>query len=611
MSNVQGKALDINVLKRIFGYIKPYRGVFVFTALLTILLGFMAPLRPSIIQRVIDDYAAKSQTEFVEDYQLEHPQADTAEVMTAFQDFDGSRGDMVFYFTIIIIGLLILEALMQFAQGYYANWLGQSVTIDLRQKLYRHAIQFRLKYFDNTPIGTIVTRVVSDIDGVANIFSNGLLTIFGDILKLIVVISWMFYVNWKLTLFVLIPIPILVFATRLFKNAIKKAFIEVRNQVSKLNAFVQEHVTGMTIVQLFNRQKREMEAFDEINNKHKKANIRSIWAYAVFFPVVELLSALSVALLFWWGIQEVALKQIEFGTLVEFTLYVFMLYRPIRQLADRFNTLQMGMVNAERVFRVLDTEAFIEDKGTKEANFKGEIEFKDVSFAYVDEDYVLKDINFQVNAGETIAFVGATGSGKTSIINLISRFYHFQKGTILIDGEDSQEFTLDSIRKNIAVVLQDVFLFSDSIYNNITLHDPNITREQVIEASKAVGAHDFIMRLPGNYDYDVKERGTMLSVGQRQLLAFIRAYVYDPKILVLDEATSSVDTESEELIQHAIEKLTKGRTSIVIAHRLSTVQQASKIMVLDKGQILEMGTHNELLLQDGQYKKLFDLQFSD
>ncbi|MFZ6052160.1 ABC transporter ATP-binding protein [Halocola ammonii] len=582
MSSASGKIFDLSILKRVLSYVKPYRKRFVFTGFLVLLLAVLTPLRPYLIRMAVDEGIAKGDADYV---------------MRMF---------------LLVVGVLIIEAIVQFYQTYLANWVAQSVTLDLRSKLYRHVLRFRLKYFDRHPVGQFVTRLISDIDGIAEVFSNGILTIAGDILKLVVVVGVMFFTDWKLTLIVLLPIPVLVIGTKIFQVAIKKAFIQVRNQVSKMNVFVQEHVTGMSVVQIFNREAREKDKFVDINREHKKANIRSIWAFSIFFPVVELLSAASVALLLWWGIQEVADESITLGVVLQFILYIFMLYRPIRQLADRFNVLQMGIVNSERVFRVFDTEESIPDDGKiQKADFDGNIEFKNVSFGYNDDELVLKDISFEVKEGQTVAFVGATGAGKSSVINLLSRFYEYQKGEIFIDGKEIREYSLDSIRQNIAVVLQDVFLFSDTILHNVTIGDKSISREEVIEAAKIVGAHEFISKLPGTYDYDVKERGGMLSVGQRQLLAFIRAYVYNPNILVLDEATSSVDTESEQLIQQAIDKLTEGRTSIVIAHRLSTIQKADQIIVLDKGRIMEKGSHQELLEKDGHYRKLYELQFKE
>jgi len=580
MSEVSGKAWDTALLKRVMKYVGPYKLTFYICGVLVVILAVLAPVRPWLIQKTID-------------------------VEVAEGDADG-----VLRMILILIGVLIVEAIVQFYQTYLANWLGQTIIKDLRVQLYQHILSFKLSYFDKTAIGTLVTRAVSDIETIANIFSQGILVIFGDILKLIAVIGFMLYTDWLLTLIALIPIPILIVATIVFKKVIKKAFQEVRTQVSRLNAFVQERVTGMKIIQVFNREEVEKSRFEKMNKLHRNAHIRTVWAYSIFFPVVELLSAGSLALLVWWGTKGVISGYTSLGNLTAFILYIYMLYRPIRQLADRFNTLQMGMVSSERVFRVLDTKSTIEDQGDfKKDHLEGNISFQNVSFAYIDDDYVLKDISFEVKKGETIAFVGATGSGKTSTINLLGRFYEFQKGEILIDGRSIRDYDLQNLRENMSVVLQDVFLFSDSIYNNITLNSPDISEEQVIEAAKKVGAHDFIAKLPGGYHYDVKERGGMLSVGQRQLISFIRAYVHDPSILILDEATSSIDTESELLIQKATEVLTRGRTSIVIAHRLSTIQNASKIVVLEKGKIIESGSHQELLDQGGHYRKLFELQF--
>ena len=581
-STVTGKAFDMSLFNRILRYVRPYKTKFVFTGLLTVLLALLSPLRPWLIQYTVDHYITRP------------------------------NKALLLNMTILLISLLVLEAIVQFFQTYMANWVGQSVIKDLRMEVYRKIVGFKLKYFDNTAIGTLVTRAVSDIETISDIFSQGILIIVGDILKLIVVIAFMFAMDWRLTLFSLAPIPILIWATNVFKNYIKGAFGEVRNAISKLNAFVQEHITGMNIVQIFNREEVEMEKFNSINRDHRNAHIKTVWANSIFFPVVEVLSAVSIALLVWWGAKEVIADTVELGDLMAFILYIYMLYRPIRQLADRFNTLQMGMVSSERVFKVIDTEASIPNLGQSDPNLiEGDIEFKNVWFAYNEPEWILKDLTFEVKKGETIAFVGATGAGKTSVINLLSRFYEYQKGEIFIDGKNLREYELSQLRNVIGVVLQDVFLFSDSIHNNITLNNPDITRKQVVEAAKAVGANEFIERLKDNYDFDVHERGGMLSVGQRQLLAFIRAYVYNPKILVLDEATSSVDTESEVLIQNAIDRLTENRTSIVIAHRLATIQKADKIIVMDKGRIVEMGSHQELLKKDGHYKNLYDLQFSE
>lgn len=577
--------------------------MFRLTAFLVIVLAGIVWIRPALIGFAVDAYIAQVPADEMVGFK--------AWVYQTTNHWYNSRGEGLLYTFLIVVGFLIIEAILQFYQTYLANWVAQSVTLDMRSRLYRHILRFKLKHFDKHPVGSFVTRLVSDIDGIAEIFSNGILSVIGDVLKLVVVIAYMAYTDWRLTLIVLAPIPVLVVATRIFQKAIKKAFIQVRNQVNKINVFVQEHVTGMNIVQIFHREERERDRFEKINREHRDANIRSIWAFSIFFPIVEMLSAASVALLLWWGLREAASGTVTLGTILEFILYVFMLYRPIRQLADRFNVLQMGIVNAERVFRVFDTEERIADEGTQTLPaLSGSIRFDNVWFAYTDEDWVLRDINFEMKEGETVAFVGATGAGKSSVINLLSRFYEYQKGNIYIDGVEVRDLTLETVRKNVAVVLQDVFLFSDTIHNNVTLYNPEITREKVIEAAKAVGAHEYIMRLPGDYDYDVRERGGMLSVGQRQLLAFMRAYVYEPKILVLDEATSSIDTESEELIQQATDKLTEGRTSIVIAHRLSTIQKANRIIVLDKGRVVQQGSHQELLAQEGPYKRLYELQFA-
>ncbi len=581
MSEITGKAVDLDVLSRVLKYVKPYRGRFIFTFVLTICLAVISPLRPLLIQYTFDHYIV-----------IPNP-------------------DGLLLMTFIIIGVLLLEAFTYYFYTYSANWLGQTVIKDLRMEIYHHINSLKLQYFDKTAIGTLVTRVVSDIETIADIFSNGILVIFGDILKLLAVVIVMFVVDWQLTLISLATIPILLVATYIFKNGIRSSFQDVRTQVSRLNAFLQEHITGMHIVQVFNREEKEMERFKTINSQHRDAHIRSVWYYSIFLPVVEILSAASLGMIVWWGSHQVMNSEVSLGHLIAFILYIHMLFRPIRELADKFNTLQMGMVSSERVFKVLDTKSNIEDAGSLEPNsIHGTIEFKNVWFAYTKDDYVLKDISFKVEKGTTLALVGATGSGKTSIINLLSRFYEFEKGDIIVDGISVRDYSKTYLRKNIAVVLQDVFLFSDTIYKNITLGDESISKQTVIEAAKAFGAHEFISELPGQYDYNVMERGAMLSVGQRQLISFIRAYVHNPTILVLDEATSSIDTQSEDIIQSALAKLMEGRTSIVIAHRLATIQNADKILVMEKGKILEMGSHQQLLENGGHYRTLFELQFS-
>ncbi|MDB4103946.1 ABC transporter ATP-binding protein/permease [Salibacteraceae bacterium] len=578
--SISGKAFDMSLFMRVMKYVNPYKTLFVFTGFLVLLSAGISPLRPWLIQYTLDNSIIIPNMELLQ------------------------------MLTMIIVGLLVLEGLVQFLQTYLANWLGQSVIRDLRVDVYRKISHFKLKYFDQTPIGTLVTRAVSDIETIADIFSEGVLTILGELIKLVVVIAFMFYLDWRLTIMCLIPIPILLWATNVFKDYIKLAFQDVRNEVAKLNAFVQEHITGMFIVQIFNREKQEMNKFQTINARHRDAHLRTVFANSVFFPVVEVLSALSIALLIWWGSNEVLKGTVTYGNLVAFILYIYMLFRPIRQLADRFNTLQMGMVASERVFKILDTEAQIEGSGKNiTPEISGDISFKDVHFAYNNEDWVLKGISFDVKKGQKIAIVGATGAGKSSIINLLSRSYEYNEGSISIDGTELRDFDPNYLSRQVGVVLQDVFLFSDSIYNNITLNNPKISLEEVRTAAIKVGAHRFIDKLPEGYDFNVKERGGMLSVGQRQLLAFIRAYIYNPSILVLDEATSSVDTETEQMINEAIEFITKDRTSIIIAHRLATVQYADLIIVMDQGKIVEKGSHQELLRKDGEYKKLYDLQF--
>lgn len=576
----QGNAFDWSIFARLYKRGKPQRIPFFITLSLVVLLASIVWIRPEQMRLILDQAM---------------PANDAVRVRNLF---------------IWFVVVLIIEAIIQYFQTQLANKVAQSVTLDMRSDLYKHLLRFRMSYFDKTPVGQFVTRLISDVDGVAEVFSVGLLDIARDMLKLIVIIGFMFYINWKMTLVVLLPIPVLLYATRIFQMAVKKSFNDVRNEVARINVFIQEHVTGMSIVQIFNREKQEKEKFDTINKEHRNAHIRGIWAYSIFFPVVELLSAASVSLMIWWGLHETLSGSMTPGLLLEFSTFITMMYRPIRQMADNFNVLQMGVVNAERVFKLFDTQQAQQDEGTKTLDHAaGAITMQNVYFAYVEENYVLNNLNLQINPGEMVAFVGATGAGKSSIAALLNRSYDFQSGSIYIDGIDIQQYSLATLRQNIGLVLQDVFLFSDSIINNITLFDPNISREQVVAASKLIGTHDFIMKYPGNYDYNVGERGANLSVGQRQLISFVRTYVQNPKILVLDEATSSVDTESELLIQHATEKLTEGRTSLVIAHRLSTIRKANKIVVIEKGQIIEQGTHQQLLEAGGHYRNLFELQF--
>jgi ATP-binding cassette subfamily B multidrug efflux pump len=582
MSKIAGDVVNINLLKRIFQYVKPYRSIFIYSVVLTILLALIAPVRPFLIKYTLDNHILKG-------------------------NYQG-----LLNMTILMIGLLILQSVIQYSHTLLTNTLGQSAIKDLRIAVFNHITKLRLKFFDKTPIGQLITRTVSDLETIADIFSEGLIVIIGDVLMVIVIIAVMVYRDLTLTIVVLLPLPLLIVATSVFQKAIKSAFQEIRTEVSNLNTYLQEHITGISIIQYFAREEQEYRKFKKINSRYRDANIRSNWYYSIFFPVVEIISAMSMGLLVWYGAKSILEKPLDVtpGTITEFLLYISMLFRPIRELADKFNTLQMGMVGAERVFKVLDTDEVTSNNGTyTPEKMQGAISFKQVWFAYTDEQYVLKDLSFEVKAGQTIALVGATGAGKSSTINILNRFYETQKGEILVDGVSIHDYELSYLRRNIATVLQDVFLFSDTILNNITLNNPEITMADVVDAAKKVGAHDFIQRLPGGYEYNVMERGSTLSAGQAQLISFIRALVYNPSILVLDEATSSVDTETELLIQHAIDNLMYGRTAIVIAHRLSTIQKADLIIVLDKGEIKEKGTHQELLKIDGYYKRLYDLQF--
>jgi ATP-binding cassette, subfamily B, multidrug efflux pump len=576
-----GKIFDLEILKRLFQFIKPYNVKF-YSLVLTIMLGAtLAPALPLLIRQTIDGPVSA-----------------------------GNYGGLAKMMA-IMIALLVVQSLIQFTNTYLAGWLGQNIIRDIRVQLYHKILHLRLKFFDDTPIGRLVTRTISDIETLADVFSDGIAAIAGDILQLILIISVMFYTDWRLSLISLCTIPFMLISTYVFKEKVKKSFNEVRNAVSNLNSFVQEHITGMSIVQIFNSEKIEFEKFHSINTKHRDENIKSIMYYSIYYPVAEVIAAFGTGLVVWFGAKQMLNAEVTYGTVTAFIMFINIFFRPIRMIADRMNTLQMGIVSTDRILKLLDSDDYTANDGSKKANLKGEVEFKNVWFAYNEENMVLKDISFSVNHGETVAFVGATGAGKSSVINLLSRFYDINKGQILIDNVDIKEYDLRSLREQIGVVLQDVFLFSDTIENNITLGDSNISRKKIIEAAKLVGVHDFIMQLPNNYDYNVQERGATLSVGQRQLISFVRAMVHDPKIIVLDEATSSVDTETEELIQSAIDKLMRGRTSIVIAHRLSTIQKADKIIVLDKGKIMEEGSHDELLKINGFYANLYNMQYKD
>ncbi len=576
-----GKIFDLEILKRLFQFIKPYNVKF-YSLVLTIMLGAaLAPALPLLIRQTIDGPVSTG-------------------------NYTGLAKMMA-----IMIGFLVVQSLIQFTNTYLAGWLGQNIIRDIRVQLYHKILHLRLKFFDDTPIGRLVTRTISDIETLADVFSDGIAAIAGDILQLVLIISVMFYTDWRLSLISLCTIPFMLVSTYVFKEKVKKSFNEVRNAVSSLNSFVQEHITGMSIVQIFNSEKIEFNKFHAINTKHRDENIKSIMYYSIYYPVAEVIAALGTGLVVWFGAKQMLNAEVTYGTVTAFIMFINIFFRPIRMIADRMNTLQIGIVSTDRILKLLDSDDYTANDGSKKANLKGEVEFKNVWFAYNDENFVLKDISFKVNHGETVAFVGATGAGKSSIINLLSRFYDINKGTILIDNQDLKEYELRSLREQIGVVLQDVFLFSDTIENNITLGDSNISREKIVEAAKLVGVHDFIMQLPNDYDYNVQERGATLSVGQRQLISFVRALVHDPKIIILDEATSSVDTETEELIQNAIDKLMRGRTSIVIAHRLSTIQKANKIIVLDKGQIMEEGSHDELLKLDGFYNNLYNMQYKE
>ncbi|SNR46718.1 ATP-binding cassette, subfamily B, MsbA [Lutibacter agarilyticus] len=580
---VTGKAFDAKIFKRLMGFAKNYRWQFFVGTLSAILLSLVSVAKPILLQEIVNNY------------------------------FENKDKDGLLYFSLLMCGFLLAEVFLQFIFIYKVNWLGQHIIKDIRVKLQKHMLQFKMAYFDQSSVGKLVTRLVSDTETIAQFFGGGLFMIISDFLKMFVVALVMLWMNWKLALIAFIILPILVYATKVFQIAIKSAFQDVRSQVANLNGFVQERVTGMNIVQLFNREKIEYENFVKINEKHKKAHVRTVWYYSIFFPIAEILSSIAVGLLVWFGGLDVVNNGgTNAGEIIAFIMMSQMLFRPLRQIADKFNTLQMGMVAGDRVFEILDTESQIAKTGNVEAtHFAGDIKFKKVHFSYIKGEEVLKGISFNVKAGETVAIVGATGAGKSTIINLVNRFYEIDSGEICIDNHNIEQYTLPSLRKEIAVVLQDVFLFSDSIYNNIVLSNNEITLEEVKKAAKEIGIHDFIMSLPNNYLYNVKERGVMLSSGQRQLIAFLRAYVSKPSVLILDEATSSIDSYSEKLIQKATDKITKHQTSIIIAHRLTTVKKADKIIVMDQGGIVEQGSHLELLKKDGYYKNLYNMQFAN
>lgn len=583
-SNTKNKniAFDAQLFGRLLGYTKRYYLVFLFSLFTVIGLAVFGALRPKVLQMAMDQNIEQ-------------------QVQAGFLKY-----------ILWMLILLFLEVVCNLFFIYYASWLGQSVVRDIRIKLFNHILGFKMKYFDNSSVGVLLTRTVTDMERITDIFGEGLFMIFSDILKMLVVGSVMAYMNWHLSIIVFCTLPIVLIATKIFQKHMKKAFEEVRNEVSNLNSFVQERLTGMKIVQLFARETIEYQRFKEINERHKKGWIKTVWYNSVFFPIAELLSSITLGTVIWLGGLNVIFEQTAtVGDLAAFIMMVPMIFRPLHQIANKFNTLQMGMVAADRVFKILDTKSNVEDHGTKTlTNFQGEIEFKNVHFSYVENEPVLKNVSFSVDPGQTVALVGSTGAGKTTIINLLNRFYDINSGAILFDGEDITSFSLKSLRKNVAVVLQDVFLFADTVFQNITLGNPQYTLNDVELAAKQIGIHDFIMSLPGGYQYNVKERGIMLSSGQRQLISFLRAYIINPKLLILDEATASIDSYSEQLIQEATKKITKGRTSIVIAHRLATIQKADKIIVMDAGQIVEYGTHKSLLKnKDGVYRGLYEAQF--
>ena len=577
-----GKAIDFKLLKRVITFTRPYQKVLYLSMFFSILLSFLSPIRPFLINYAVDNY-------------IMIPDA----------------GQLKFI-CVVLLSILVLEAIVQFLYIYLATWLGQNVIQDLRAKTYQHILKLKMTYFDNTPIGSLVTRTVSDIETISDIFSQGLFVIIGELLKLIVVVCMMFYTDWRLALISLLAIPILLVATAWFKRNIKSAFQEVRREVSNINTFVQEHIVGMNLVQIFNREDAEFQKFKEINKNHLNAHLKSVFYYSVFFPVVEILSALSIGLIIWYGGEAIISgKEVTLGELVAFILYIHMMFRPIRQLADRFNILQMGIVGSERVFKVLDTKEFISDEGIViKDELEGTIEYKDVNFAYKKEEWILKNLSFKIDKGKNLALVGRTGAGKTSIINILNRFYEIQSGSITIDGIRIEDFKLNNLRKHIALVQQEVHLFSASIMKNIMLFDEGITEDRVVNAAKEIGIHDFIMSLPGGYNYVVGERGVTLSTGQRQLISFLRVYLRNPQVLILDEATSSIDSYTENILQSALHKISEGRTTIVIAHRLSTIVNSDKILLLENGTVEEEGNHKTLMKLNRKYKQMYSTQLS-
>ncbi len=578
----KGDIIDFKVIKRLYTYIKPYRPAFFLLIFLTLTLGVLAPVRPFIVGITIDKYIATG-------------------------NYHG-----LINMIMLLIAVLLMQGIVQFYHTYLSGWLGQYIIRNIRVRLYEHLLSLKLKFFDRTPIGVLVTRNVSDVETLAEVFSNGLATLIGEMLQLSFILAVMFWLNWKLTLISLSTLPLLIITTYIFKEKVKTAFNQVRNAVARLNGFVQEHISGMSIVQIFNRERQSYEQFREINREHKKAHIRSVLYYSVYYPVSEVIQALGIGLVVWFGSKGIMEGIATFGELTAFIMYINMFFRPIRQIADRFNTLQMGIVSAVRIFDLLDNTSQIPDNGIfKPEKLHGDVSFQHVWFAYENEAYVLKDISFEVQRGQTLALVGATGAGKSSIINVLSRFYDINKGKILIDNRDIRTYDLRTLREHIGMVLQDIFLFSGSIEQNITLGNPEISREKIYETAALLGALPFIEKLPGKLDYNVRERGAALSTGQRQLVSFIRAMVYDPGILILDEATSSVDSETEELIQKAIARMMQGRTSIIIAHRLSTIQKADNILVLKDGNIVESGKHAELLKAHGYYAQLYRMQYRE